>query len=72
MKSPIAGQAPDASVTFVVRVRRHGPGQLSGVVERVRTGEKRVFRDGESLGALIGQMVDPPLIKDGGEEPDRS
>ena len=53
-------QATDASVTFVVRVRRHGPGHLSGTVERVRTGEKRVFQDGESIGAVIGQMVRGP------------
>jgi hypothetical protein len=43
-------------------------------VERVRTGEKRAFQDGESIGALIGQMVGTgaPPIEDAGEEMDRS
>lgn len=32
-------------------------GQLTGVVERVRTGEKHRFHDVEALGAVIRRMV---------------
>jgi len=44
-------------VTFIVRVTRDERGHVSGIVERVRTGEKEQFREVEALGALIARMV---------------
>jgi hypothetical protein len=44
-------------ITFIVRLTRDERGHLSGIVERVRTGEKEQFREVEALGVLIAQMV---------------
>jgi hypothetical protein len=46
------------SVTFVVRAARDPDGRLTGVIERVRTGEKRRFEGPDAIGRLIEQMVD--------------
>lgn len=46
------------SVTFVVRAARDPRGRLAGVIERVRTGEKRRFDDPDAIGRLIERMVD--------------
>jgi hypothetical protein len=48
--------------TFVVRVVRDDAGQLAGIVERVRTGEKARFETTDGIGQLIARMVagDPP------------
>jgi hypothetical protein len=44
-------------VTFVVRVVRADAGQLAGIVERVRTGEKARFETTDGIGRLIARMV---------------
>ncbi len=44
--------------TFVVRAARAPDGRLVGVIERVRTGEKRRFEDPRAIGSLIERMVD--------------
>jgi len=44
-------------VTFVVRVVRDDAGQLGGIVERVRTGEKARFATTDGIGRLIAGMV---------------
>jgi hypothetical protein len=43
--------------SFIVRVSRDDAGQLSGTVERVKTGEKHRFQDPETVGRLIARMV---------------
>jgi hypothetical protein len=43
--------------TFVVRVVRDDAGQLAGIVERVRTGEKVRFETTDRIGPLIARMV---------------
>jgi hypothetical protein len=43
--------------TFVVRVVRDDAGQLAGIVERVRTGEKVRFETTDGIGQLIAGMV---------------
>ncbi len=43
--------------TFVVRVVRDDAGQLAGIVERVRTGEKARFETTDGMGRLIARMV---------------
>jgi hypothetical protein len=53
----VIGEAMGSSVTFVVRAARGSDGRLGGVVERVRTGEKRRFEEAGAIGALIEQMV---------------
>jgi hypothetical protein len=45
------------SATFIVRLDRSGSGPWSGVVERVRTGEKRRVGDIETIGQVIAQMA---------------
>jgi hypothetical protein len=44
-------------LAFIVRVSRGLDGRLAGVVERVRTGEKRRFEDPSAIGPLIEEMV---------------
>jgi hypothetical protein len=39
--------------TFIVRVWQDDAGRMSGVVERVRTGEKMPFHGLESLGRAV-------------------
>jgi hypothetical protein len=51
-------EAMATSITFVVRAARDPNGRLSGVIERVRTGEKRRFEDPDAIGRLIERMVD--------------
>jgi hypothetical protein len=45
------------AATFIVRLDRSGARPWTGVVECVRTGEKRRVVDIEALGRLIAQMV---------------
>ena len=51
-------------VTFVVRVVRDTAGQLTGIVERVRTGEKARFETTEGVGRLIARMVEGDRLPD--------
>ncbi len=46
-----------AYATFVVRVFPDDSGQLAGIVERVRTGEKARFETAEGIGEVIARMV---------------
>ena len=43
--------------TLVVRIRQDDPGQMSGVVERVRTGEKVRFHGLETLGRAVAALL---------------
>jgi len=45
------------SATFIVRLDRTGSGPWTGVIERVRTGEKRRVSDLEEIGQVIAQMA---------------
>jgi len=44
--------------TFIVRILQNEAGKLSGVVERVKTGEKQSFEGLEALGELIAGMME--------------
>jgi len=46
-----------SSATFIVRLDRTGSGPWTGVIERVRTGEKRRISDLEAIGQVIAQMA---------------
>ena len=47
----------ESNVTFVVRVRCNADGDVSGVVERVKTGSKQRFEGCDALGALVARML---------------
>jgi hypothetical protein len=46
--------------TFIVRVARSGDGEITAVVERVRTGEKAKVRALADLGAALAAMLQDP------------
>jgi len=45
------------SLTFIVRISPSRDGRLTGVVERVRTGEKHRFEGLDGLGAVLARAV---------------
>ena len=45
------------AATFIVRLDKSESSPWTGVVERVRTGEKRRIGDIEAIGQVIAQMV---------------
>jgi hypothetical protein len=57
--------------TFVVRITDRGPGELTGTVERVRTGERHRFHGSDALGSLIVRLVglDTPATDEEGRDP---
>jgi hypothetical protein len=44
-------------VSFVVRAAADGAGRLTGIVERVRTGEKHRFEGEAAIGRIIARLV---------------
>ena len=52
-----AGSSGRQAMTFVVRLSRDDTGRLTGVVERVRTGEKARVDDLDAIGRAIAQMM---------------
>ena len=55
------------AATFIVRLDRSDSKPWTGVIERVRTGEKRKVGDIEAIGRVIAQMVEE-AAKDGDPE----
>jgi hypothetical protein len=51
--------------TLIVRVRQDDAGRLSGVVERVRTGEKVQFHGLETLGRAVASLLTTGVEGDG-------
>lgn len=51
-------EVPGQRQTFIVRLTRSDGGGLSGVVERVRTGEKERFDSAAALAELIARMAE--------------
>jgi hypothetical protein len=49
-----------APAAFVVRASRDAAGRVTGVVERVATGEKVRFAGVEAMGEIIERMVPRP------------
>jgi hypothetical protein len=47
-----------SSATFVVRLARSAQGGWTGVVERVRTGEKHRVKDIEAVSDLITKLLE--------------
>ena len=58
---------------FVVRIARGDLGVFTGVVERVRTGEKRRFLDiatvGQVIAEMLGEAAPPPPAEPTPETP---
>ena len=50
-------EALGAAMTFIVRLSPANGGRLTGVVERVRTGEKHRFDGLDDLGAVLALAV---------------
>ncbi len=44
-------------ITFIVRLSRQPSGKVTGVVERVRTGEKVPVVAVEEVGAILAEML---------------
>jgi hypothetical protein len=59
-----------APTVFIVRARRDATGRLTGVVERVATGEKARFQGSASLADLIQQMLPRPRESPRGQAPE--
>jgi len=45
-------------MTFVVRLARNEAGRVTGIVERVRTGQKERFEELGAIAQLIARMVE--------------
>jgi hypothetical protein len=58
-------------MTFVVRLSRDAAGQVTGIVERVRTGEKERFEGVAAIATLIARMVGIDHIRSEEEEDPR-
>jgi hypothetical protein len=56
------------AATFIVRLDRSDSETWSGVVERVRTGEKRRVADIEAIGRVIAQMASMESAQDGADD----
>lgn len=64
-------EAPGQQLTFIVRLTVGDGGVLSGVVERVRTGEKQRFHGAAALAELIAAMAERETAMRRQEEPPR-
>jgi hypothetical protein len=68
-RSPM--EAPRQPLTFIVRLTAGDGGALSGVVERVRSGEKQRFQSGAALAEVIAEMVERETTMKQQKEPTR-
>jgi hypothetical protein len=64
------GARGSARAAFVLRLARDEAGRLTGIVERVRTGEKQRFEDLGAIAPLIARMLRGEETE--GQEEDRS
>lgn len=64
-------EAPSQPLTFIVRLTRGDGGVLSGVVERVRSGEKQRFHGAVALAELITAMAERETAMKRRQEPSR-
>ena len=64
-------EAPCQPLTFIVRVTVRDGGVLSGVVERVRSGEKRRFDSVAVLAEVVAEMAEREETMKQQKEPTR-
>jgi hypothetical protein len=50
-------------MTFIVRLSRDETGRLTGIVERVRTGQKERFEELAAIAALIARMAEADHVE---------
>jgi hypothetical protein len=50
-------------MTFIVRLSRDESGRLTGIVERVRTGEKERFEELAAIATLIARMAEADHVQ---------
>ena len=55
--TPVKGSMDSRATTFVVRLTRSADGDWTGVIERVRTGEKYRVGKVQAIGDLITQIL---------------
>jgi len=55
-------------MTFIVRLSRDAAGRVTGIVERVRTGEKERFEGIASVATVIARMVEADHISTEAED----
>ena len=67
--SDSAGLAGSHAMTFVVRLSRDDAGQLTAVVERVRSGEKARVHDLNAIPGAIARMITADERLDPGRRP---
>jgi hypothetical protein len=56
-------------MTFIVRLSRDETGRLTGIVERVRTGEKERFEELAAVATLIARMAGADHSQNAEEDP---
>jgi hypothetical protein len=54
-------------MTFIVRLSRDETGRLTGIVERVRTGQKERFEGLAAIAPLIARMAEADHVQTAGE-----
>jgi len=64
-------EAPCQPLTFIVRVTVRDGGVLSGVVERVRSGEKRRFDSVAVLARVVTEMAEREITMTRQKQPSR-
>jgi hypothetical protein len=64
-------EVPHQPLTFIVRLTLGDGGALSGVVERVRSGEKQRFHGVVALAELIAAMAERETAMKRQQEPSR-
>jgi hypothetical protein len=56
-------------MTFIVRLARDETGRLTGIVERVRTGEKERFEGLAAIATVLARMARPNHSRSEEEDP---
>ena len=64
-------EAPRQPLTFIVRLTLRDGGVLRGVVERVRSGEKRRFDSVAVLAQVVAEMAEREIMMTGQRQPSR-
>ena len=54
-------------MTFIIRVSLNDRDQLSGIVERVRTGEKHRFDTADAISRIIKRLVEAEKQRGSGQ-----
>jgi len=64
-------EGPIERTSFIVRISRHASGRMTGVVERVKNGQKERFEGFEGLAPALARMTRPEDFTPTVDEPGR-